>query len=986
MFFFNFFFYNIFYLIFFFFFIFCFFACSMAAVSRNTQIILSLSPPLMPIVTHVRSASYTLSVSEDMTLAGTDLICKPPSRTPSILQSFTADTDDETDIDVSTEEPQQHDTHSPITSLNILKTPINDDEEEEDDVFDRILFSFSRQESITRDARRSLSSRRHKKLHTARRLPILTTHDDIEDHSKRMRQRGGTTELMLPSPSTSASFFNALTKCDVTGDVIPLPTYRQRWVDDSEYDSTTPSPTGMDTLHIGDIELVGPPIAIRNTSSHDSPLIVYQEPVNNRQVSACTLSTEGRRPHVPKTPIRRNFSTPNIDEITDGLSTYINGYIDSEDEDDDVITIMGDADKTRSDNVHRFQAELVLETTAQSLMVSCGDSQDVFRVLRQVCIDLKKDKSQLYRIGFEDKILKHDHVEAFLKLLGFIKHKQDKQWICDTQHRADTRLIDCAVLECHKCLRLIHKHARIKDLVYIHRIRSGTSISSSIDNTQEMDALKPLKSLSIIQSQPSLSLAESINSMISVHEEKDKADEHDDYLQLYELIWSITHKNNEDHQAQDVLLLCYPLVTTATHIMQCLDARFFVEDDEEGIHTMSASSSAPPTPTTPPDTSATLEWIQSSFTVQAKVIEVIRRWMQRYWDKDWINNPQLISQCRQFAKRIRVAYERDSEKTGAQKGLRLVEMLHKTMLNQKKKHKLNDTNTPLTHPQKTTQKHKKARSIWSISNASHHKSANDLQITDVNHIIMAEQITLRQFMIFKSIHHRECLKQSWKDKKHKHELAPNITQYIDAFNRLTRWIQSSILGADNVKMRGRIIKKWVKIEQEIYKLRNFQTLCAIFSALASTAVYKLKDAWNYVAKKHIAQHEMIKVIMRSTANWKNLRRLQLETHPPMIPYFGMFAQDLIVIEETSNNRSNDGSINWNALWRVNAVIDKYLIYQNTSYNNLSTNAIIQTWMDQELHKSEKLDDEWVFQVSNHVNNKDKQERMSKRSSTRLLFK
>ena len=35
----------------------------------------------------------------------------------------------------------------------------------------------------------------------------------------------------------------------------------------------------------------------------------------------------------------------------------------------------------------------------------------------------------------------------------------------------------------------------------------------------------------------------------------------------------------------------------------------------------------------------------------------------------------------------------------------------------------------------------------------------------------------------------------------------------------------------------------------------------------------------------------------------------------MLPYFGMFAQDLIAIEESTSNRSRDGTINWVALWR-----------------------------------------------------------------------
>ena len=207
----------------------------------------------------------------------------------------------------------------------------------------------------------------------------------------------------------------------------------------------------------------------------------------------------------------------------------------------------------------------------------------------------------------------------------------------------------------------------------------------------------------------------------------------------------------------------------------------------------------------------------------------------------------------------------------------------------------------------------------------------------------------------------------------KHILAPNITEYIDAFNHTTKWIQSSILGAANVKSRGKIIKRWVKVEEELYKLRNWQALVAVWSSLQSNAIYKLKEAWKLVPKKHIEQHDVIKVVMRYTGNWKNLRRLELETNPPMIPYFGMFAQDLIVIEETTNNRKNDGQINWDALWRVNTAISKHLVYQNSAYHNLSSDAEIREWMVRSLEMSAKLDDEWVFEVSKHVVSKDQRE-------------
>ena len=110
------------------------------------------------------------------------------------------------------------------------------------------------------------------------------------------------------------------------------------------------------------------------------------------------------------------------------------------------------------------------------------------------------------------------------------------------------------------------------------------------------------------------------------------------------------------------------------------------------------------------------------------------------------------------------------------------------------------------------------RKRWSIGGAPKSDKLPK-ELLDYSHAILAEQITIRQFARFKRIHPRECLKQAWKNVERKHVDAPNITKYIEEFNRLTRWIQSSILVAKGLKRRGRIIKKWVKIEEELYKLR-----------------------------------------------------------------------------------------------------------------------------------------------------------------------
>ena len=62
-----------------------------------------------------------------------------------------------------------------------------------------------------------------------------------------------------------------------------------------------------------------------------------------------------------------------------------------------------------------------------------------------------------------------------------------------------------------------------------------------------------------------------------------------------------------------------------------------------------------------------------------------------------------------------------------------------------------------------------------------------------------------------------------------------------------------------------------------------------------------------------------------------------------------------------------------ALCQAQVAIDKHLIHQNISYKNLSTDCSIQAWINKELRISSKLDDEYVYQLSDNIVLKDKRE-------------
>ena len=223
--------------------------------------------------------------------------------------------------------------------------------------------------------------------------------------------------------------------------------------------------------------------------------------------------------------------------------------------------------------------------------------------------------------------------------------------------------------------------------------------------------------------------------------------------------------------------------------------------------------------------------------------------------------------------------------------------------------------------------------------------------------------------LFCNIHPRECLGQAWK-KKNKFIIAPNICILIDHFNRIAKWVQMRVLLCRDVKKRGKMIKKFIKICEQLFVLRNFQSLFAVFGALFSSAIIRLKKAWRCVPTKHLAKFEEFKVIFSTKRNMSNLRKLHRESYPPMIPYSGIFLQDLLSIEEGNKKIKDDGSVNFSRLMRLSTTIDSILIYQKTPYNIIA-DTLLQIVIKNELKVNQNMSEHALWELSDKVDSLDK---------------
>ena len=247
---------------------------------------------------------------------------------------------------------------------------------------------------------------------------------------------------------------------------------------------------------------------------------------------------------------------------------------------------------------------------------------------------------------------------------------------------------------------------------------------------------------------------------------------------------------------------------------------------------------------------------------------------------------------------------------------------------------------------------------------------NNKQFTHEDKKKIAEQITLLAFDKFHAIKPREGLNQNWK-KKDKELRAPNICENVKFFNNLSKYISMTILTEGSVKKRSKIIKKWIKIGVELAKLHNFESLAAIQGTLTSNPIHKLKNEWKCVPEKYQKKFKEFQAMYSRQKNHFALRKMMQITPPPMIPYTGIFLQDLFCIEESQKTNMKDGTVNFKKLMALQASIQRIQLLQNAQYNFIKANPKIQQFIKDGLNRYAPMTSDKIYHIAVSVASKSK---------------
>uniref|UniRef100_A0A663FAQ8 Ras protein specific guanine nucleotide releasing factor 2 n=1 Tax=Aquila chrysaetos chrysaetos TaxID=223781 RepID=A0A663FAQ8_AQUCH len=223
---------------------------------------------------------------------------------------------------------------------------------------------------------------------------------------------------------------------------------------------------------------------------------------------------------------------------------------------------------------------------------------------------------------------------------------------------------------------------------------------------------------------------------------------------------------------------------------------------------------------------------------------------------------------------------------------------------------------------------------------------------------LAEQITLLDHVVFRSIPYEEFLGQGWM-KVDKNERTPYIMKTSQHFNDMSNLVASQIMNYADVSSRANSIEKWVAVADICRCMHNYNGVLEITSALNRSAIYRLKKTWGKVSKQTKALMDKLQKTVSSEGRFKNLRETLKNCNPPAVPYLGMYLTDLAFIEEGTPNFTEEGLVNFSKMRMISHIIREIRQFQQTSYRIEHQQKVTHYLLDKTLI----IDEDTLYELS-----------------------
>ena len=244
---------------------------------------------------------------------------------------------------------------------------------------------------------------------------------------------------------------------------------------------------------------------------------------------------------------------------------------------------------------------------------------------------------------------------------------------------------------------------------------------------------------------------------------------------------------------------------------------------------------------------------------------------------------------------------------------------------------------------------------------------------------ICEMLIMRDQEYWRSLDEQEVVELRWLGKD-KGAQAPTVRSLTNNFNQMVNWAISAVLLCGEVKNRRDAIHSLVEIAHRAKSMLAFNVFVAIFSALNSTSVQRLKQSWEGISNMYKSKWAELEKLMSPNSNHSALREAikqartvvnvskmaekvnptfrrfkvmkeiisedssmdsQIESpessdsgevsnpkrdneKTPYTPFFGLMLRDMVSIEESGGYVTGGGLVNFKKLSMMRKIVEQIL--------------------------------------------------------------
>ncbi|KAI6199378.1 hypothetical protein M3Y96_00620700 [Aphelenchoides besseyi] len=204
----------------------------------------------------------------------------------------------------------------------------------------------------------------------------------------------------------------------------------------------------------------------------------------------------------------------------------------------------------------------------------------------------------------------------------------------------------------------------------------------------------------------------------------------------------------------------------------------------------------------------------------------------------------------------------------------------------------------------------------------------------VDSIVLAQQLTLLQFEIYRQIRGVEMVDAAW-TKAGKQEQSPHVLQMIAMSTNLTYSIAREIVEEANITKRVLLFRKVIQVMIECERLNNFNGVVDLNAALNCAAVFRLKSTKSKLTVNEQDRLEHFNKLCEPHGR-EIASRLRSCTSS-CVPFVGSFLSQIFLLNASRSNfveQHDDGKgpiISFRKCRKTAALIHSLLKFRRKSY-------------------------------------------------------